>query len=217
MPTLEWNTYWDTTYEWPHDGDEWADQAAFCGVPYAVWKGALVGHFVARHVRETSTVLEIAPGHGRWTAFLAGGAKRYVGVDLSPSCVRYCTAQFAALTNTEFHVGDGRSLPMVEARSVDFAWSFDSFVHIEPDVTGDYLAELARVLVPGGRACIHHPGNPSDEQRRLGLRSAVTATSFASMAVDRGLRVVSQSDSWGPGGRCTTRRFADCITTLEQP
>jgi ubiquinone/menaquinone biosynthesis C-methylase UbiE len=215
LPTLDENRYWDR-YAWPQDGDEWSDQAAFCGVPYTVWKAAIVSEFIARHVRDTSTVLEIGPGHARWTAFLATGAKRYVGVDINASCVEFCRTKLASLPNSELVLGDGYSLPMIGSQTVDFVWSFDSFVHIEPEITDSYLAEFARVLVDGGRCCIHHPGNPDAAQRKNGWRSAVTRESFAEMATSRGLRVVRQQDSWGPGGVCNTRRFGDCISTIEK-
>ena len=48
------------------------------------------------------------------------------------------------------------SLPMVEDQSIDFAFSFDSLVHVESDVLMGYLAELARTLKPEGVAFLHH-------------------------------------------------------------
>jgi hypothetical protein len=61
---------WDQTYAWPKDGDEWDGQAALCGVPYPTWKESLAHHLLAPHVSKKTHVLEIAPGHGRWTEYL---------------------------------------------------------------------------------------------------------------------------------------------------
>lgn len=216
MPTLEENRFWDR-YDWPKDGDEWTDQAAFCGMPYAVWKQDVIAAFIAPHVSENSTVLELAMGHGRWTPFLAQRARRYIGVDFGPSCVTFCRARFGNLANVEFHINDGRTIPMVANNSIQFIWSFDSFVHIEPDITAGYMAEFARVLSPGGRCAIHHPGTPSISQRTQGGRSQLTTELFARLASARGLRVLSQTDSWGPGGRSNTKLFADCVSILEKP
>ena len=216
MPTLDENRFWDR-YDWPEDGDEWTDQAAFCGMPYAIWKQDVVAAFIVPNVNENSTVLEFAMGHGRWTPFLAQRARRYVGVDFGPSCVKFCQTRFAALTNAAFHLNDGRSIPMIASSSVHFIWSFDSFVHIEPDITSGYMAEFARVLAPGGRCVIHHPGTPTAAQRVQGGRSQLTTELFAQLARANGLEVLSQTDCWGPDDRSNTRLFADCVSTLGKP
>jgi len=216
MPTLEENRFWDK-YDWPQDGDEWTDQAAFCGVAYSLWKQDIVDTFLVPSVAVNSMVLEVAMGHGRWTPFLAQRARRYAGIDLSPSCVNFCRKRFAHLTNVDFHATDGRRLSLITSGSVQFVWSFDSFVHMEPDVMEDYMAEFARVLSPGGRCSIHHPGRPTRGQRANGGRSGLNTDLFARIANANGLRVLSQVDSWGPGNRSNTKLFADCISTIEKP
>jgi SAM-dependent methyltransferase len=216
MPTLEQNRFWDR-YHWPQDGDEWTDQAAYCRIDYAVWKRDLIEAFIVPNAAGNSTVLEVGVGHGRWTPFLARGAKRYIGIDFNPSCIDFCRRRFVDLANADFHLTNGRSLAPVAGGSVQFVWSYDSFVHIEPDLTEDYLAEFARVLAQGGRCSIHHPGTPDPRQRAVGGRSEVTRESFARLAEASGLRILSQVDSWGPGNRSNNRLFADCISTIEKP
>jgi ubiquinone/menaquinone biosynthesis C-methylase UbiE len=216
MPTLEENRFWDK-YDWPQDGDEWTDQAAFCGVAYSRWKKDIVDTFIIPSVAENSTVLEVAMGHGRWTPFLAQRARRYAGIDLSPSCVNFCRKRFTHLTNVDFHATGGRKLSLIASGSVQFVWSYDSFVHIEPDVMEDYMAEFARILSPGGRGTIHHPGTPTCRQRANGGRSELSADLFARIANASGLQVLSQVDSWGPRNRSNTKLFADCISTIEKP
>jgi SAM-dependent methyltransferase len=104
----------------------------------------------------TGTILEIAPGYGRWTQFLKDLCDRLVIVDLTEACIDHCRQRFAGDTNISFHVNDGRSLSMVEDGSVDFAFSFDSLVHADPGVIGGYLEELAEKLAPEGVGFIHH-------------------------------------------------------------
>jgi ubiquinone/menaquinone biosynthesis C-methylase UbiE len=216
MPTLEENRFWDK-YDWPQDGDAWTDQAAYCGMNYSAWKQDVVGAFISSNIPANATVLELAMGHGRWTPFLARRSRRYIGVDFGPSCVKFCLTRFANLSNAEFYNNDGRTIPMVTSSSAHFLWSFDSFLHIEPDITTGYMEEFARFLLPGGRCVIHHPGTPTSLQRQQGGRSALTRHLLARLAHDCGLNVRSQVDSWGPDRRSNTKLFADCISTLEKP
>jgi ubiquinone/menaquinone biosynthesis C-methylase UbiE len=216
MATLEENRFWDR-YDWPRNGDEWTDQAEFSGMDYATWKQDIVDAFILPNVAEGSTVLEIAVGHGRWVPSLAQRARRYIGIDFSPSCIGFCRERFTHLEHVDFYLSDGRTIPFVPDSSVQFVWSYDSFVHIEPDITEGYLSEFARVLSPEGRCSIHHPGTPSPEQRANGGRSQLNAELFARLARAHGLRLLSQEDSWGPGNRSNTKLFGDCISTIEKP
>src|SRR4029077_16137409 len=123
--------------------------------PGGICRGGLC-HLEAGHRRciylpsiaESSMVLEVAVGHGRWTPFLARRAQRYIGVDFSLSCIDFCRKRFAHLTNVDFHNTDGCTLSFLLSDSVQFIWSYDSFVHMEPDITECYLAEFARILSP---------------------------------------------------------------------
>jgi SAM-dependent methyltransferase len=215
MPTIEENRYWDC-YSWPEHGDEWSDQAAFSGLPYEVWKQDLVDHFIVRSVRAGFVVLEIGVGHGRWTPYLASRAGFYLGIDLGPSCVAYCRQRFRDQPNCWFEATNGSELPQNDLR-FHFVWSYDTFVHIDEDVTSGYVQQIADVLIPGGSACIHHPGAPTSSQREAGWRSAVTADRFAAIAEQCGLEVTGQVDSWGPDQRSTTKLAGDCISTLKRP
>jgi ubiquinone/menaquinone biosynthesis C-methylase UbiE len=103
-----------------------------------------------------NTILEIAPGYGRWTQFLQPEAQHLIVVDLSESCIEACKGRFAEAGNVSYHVNDGKSLAMVDDESVDFAFSFDSLVHADLDVLKAYLAELSKKLSPDGVAFLHH-------------------------------------------------------------
>ena len=152
MPTVEENlAAWNDGYDWVQEGDEWS---AGWGGADAQWFGCLFPRL--RHLLPAGTVLEIAPGHGRWTEYLAQHCDRLVGVDLSGSCVEVCRQRFAGRENLEFFVNDGRSLDMVENASVDLVFSFDSLVHVELDVLRSYLEQIALKLGPGGSAFLHH-------------------------------------------------------------
>lgn len=155
MPTIEENrTFWGAGYAWPQDGDEWSIGA---GGTMHVWHGTIMprlcGFLPARRV------LEIAPGHGRFTGFLLGLGAHVTAVDVAEGCTRHCKKRYRRarwLGRARFYTNDGRSLPMLRDGSIDLAFSWDSLVHCERDVIEGYLRELARVLRPGGVGFIHH-------------------------------------------------------------
>jgi len=118
------------------------------------------------------TILEIAPGFGRWAQFLKGFCEQYIAVDLSPASIARLKERFASDSHVHCHVNDGKSLAMVEDRSVDFAFSYDSLPHVEKDVIGAYLQELGRKLKPDGFAFIHH-SNLESYRKSLWLPKAI--------------------------------------------
>jgi SAM-dependent methyltransferase len=151
MPDIDQNLAVWKDWGWSQEGDEWS---AWWGGTPALWYGAILPRIHAWV--PTETILEIAPGYGRWTQFLKDLGQRLIVVDLSPQCIQHCRERFSDSDNLEYHVNDGRSLEMVDDRSVDVAFSFDSLVHAEPDVLAEYLRQLARKLKPNGIGFIHH-------------------------------------------------------------
>ena len=152
MPELEHNAIvWETEWDWSQRGDEWS---AWWGGTPALWHGALLPRL--HRFLPAPTILEIAPGHGRWTQYLKDHCERLVLVDLAERCIDACRGRFAGEDHLEYHVNDGRSLEMVEDGSVDLAFSFDSLVHAEADVLGAYVGQLARKLRPDGIGFVHH-------------------------------------------------------------
>jgi ubiquinone/menaquinone biosynthesis C-methylase UbiE len=118
MPTLEWNSQeWDTSYQWSDAGDEWSE---VWGGSETQWAATLLPR--VRNFLPASTILEIAPGHGRWTQYLVKLCDIYIGIDLAANCIAACQERFKAASHASFFVNDGRSLPMVPDNSVDFVF-----------------------------------------------------------------------------------------------
>ena len=200
-----------------------------------MWYGALLPRLHA--FLPAGTVLEIAPGYGRWTQFLKDVSDQLVIVDLAERCIEECRRRFAGASNIDYHVNDGRSLEMVPDRSVDLAFSFDSLVHAEADVLEAYLKQLARKLKPDGVGFVHHSiigaygplvriayRTPERLRRSLTHRGlmidlyawraeSVTATGFARMCWEAGLACVSQEKITWENGPYTT----DAISVFTPP
>lgn len=227
MPTIEENIEeWGSRYGWSRQGDDWSQPF---GGSERLWWGIVHPRIMA--FLPAGHILEIAPGHGRMTQFLLGSCGRLTAVDLNASCIAACRDRFAGVAHLECHVNDGRSLDMVADRSIDFAFSFDSLVHVDADVMGAYLQELGRALAPDGVAFLHHSNagavlqpitRLTDEwsvpalggriSRRLNRnwRSAeVSAEVVAALATGAGLRcVVQESVNW------LARLPTDCFSTI---
>src|SRR5207248_6740177 len=138
-------------YDWPQKGEEWSSS---WGGPEAQWFGAVLPRihaFVPAH-----TILEIAPGFGRWTRYLKDYCHDLIVVDMAERCIKACQQAFASSSHITYHVNDGKSLAMIADRSIDFVFSFDSLVHAEADVIAAYLGQLARKLAPNGAGFFHH-------------------------------------------------------------
>lgn len=212
MPTIRENRdYWDSSYDWSQAGDEWSES---WGTTEQLWFGTLLpriqGYLPAK------TVLEIAPGFGRWSQYLAAHCQRLVLVDLAERCIEGCRERFADLDHVEYHVNDGRTLAAVEDCSVDLAYSFDSLVHVEADVLESYVHELAKKLSADGVAFLHHSNlgrfrNVARLVRRLPMRwqlvlnrrlinlsgwrsESMTAKRLRAFCDDAGLRCVGQEN-----------------------
>lgn len=238
MPSVEWNRRtWDQEHTWSEFGDEWNGMAAHCHQPYEAWKQALLDTFLAPYVTSATSALEVAPGYGRWTQHLVGRAGAVTMVDLSPSCIEVCRQRFGNGPGLSYVANDGTSLPTVEDSSVDFVWSFDSFVHMDLPIIRAYVEEFTRVLRPGGHLVLHHAGKrgtpravarmtsqlgrPGRVAHRMvtqgrlhdsGRRADVTARDVAGLIRDNGLDLVRQTSAWGGQGQYTVDKYRDVIT-----
>jgi SAM-dependent methyltransferase len=112
---------------------------------------------------ETNDVmLEIGPGGGRFTELLLPKCRRLIAVDTSPTMLDLLRERFGADAPIEYRLGDGLGLAGVADSSVDAAFSYGVFVHLQHWDTYNYLRELHRVLKPGGKAIIQHANTFSE-------------------------------------------------------
>ena len=185
MPTIEQNLkWWGKPAGWADGGERWS----------APWGGTDVEWWATLYPRvrqflPAATILEIAPGFGRWAQFLKGFCDKFIAVDLSPACIDNLKEQFAADSHVHCYVNDGKSLAMVDDKSIDFAFTFDSLPHVEADVIAAYLHELRKKLKPNGFAFIHH-SNLEAYRKSLWLPKAIvppeTAANSNGAATPRG-------------------------------
>jgi SAM-dependent methyltransferase len=108
--------------------------------------------------RAALTALDIGCGVGITDRHLVGSFARVVGVDIFEGVLNA-----AAVTNpdVDYQLYDGRTLPCAD-RSVDVAFTMSVLHHVPVAQWRAFVAEMARVLRPGGIAAIfeHNPLNP---------------------------------------------------------
>ena len=232
MPTINENKQiWTEGFDWSGHGEEWSEP--YGGVDMQ-WYGSLLPRI--HSFVPAGTILEMAPGFGRWANYMRNLCSRLILVDLSEKCIDACRQRFRECQHVECHVNDGQSIPMVADHSVDFVFSFDSLVHADEPVMRAYAHEWARVLKKDGVGFVHHSnykpfGRYVWMVRRLRplwpillpLRLienldppsrdlSMSAERFREHLAEAGLVCVGQEIiPWG------TNRLIDCITTFAAP
>lgn len=212
-------------YDWKEGGEEWS---APWGSSAAQWFSSILPRI--HECLPASTILEIAPGFGRWTHYLKEHCESLHIVDAAEHCIVACRGRFRADSHLRYHVNDGRSLAMIPDGSIDFIFSFDSLVHTPREIVTAYLRQLADKLKDDGTGFIHHSNlgeYASSIAERLPRRARkfltkakilesnhqrapdMTAELFRSACAEHGLKCICQElVNW------RGRRLIDCFTTF---
>ena len=119
-------------------------------------------------LRPDERVLDVGSGIGRMARPMVGYLRppgAYEGFDVVPEGVEWCRRRYEAHPNFRFQIADVRNglyrpdagvpareytFPFADA-TFDFGFATSVFTHLLPDEADRYLAEMARVLRPGGR------------------------------------------------------------------
>ena len=183
----------------------------------AVWAEAIWPNIQGK---DFTTTVEIAPGAGRNSERLKDIAKTLYMVDLNEYALEKCRARFKDYDGPcDIHIikTDGTSLPGVPDKSATFVYSWDSMVHFDRAVIGEYLKECARVMKSGATGFIHHSNygslnpNAGAIEQAPHLRSNQSRENFAKQAQDAGLEVVHQNVfDWG------AEKDLDCVTLFRK-
>jgi SAM-dependent methyltransferase len=205
---VEWNRRrWGQEAGWQahdHFGYRWGSRAY-------VHTSSSVAKFFDTHLRPYTggrydlDVLEISPGAGRSTVEIIRYANTLALVDLNEAPIEICRERLKYYPNEiTYHVNDGQSLECVADREFDLVASYDSMVHVHPDIVRGYIRQSIPLLRGGGVIWMDHSGKGA---RETGKRSSVTAEMVAGWAVESGLELLTQiwSNDW------------DCISVLRKP
>jgi SAM-dependent methyltransferase len=109
-------------------------------------------------------VLDWGCGNGRVTRYFREFPVAVTGVDVDPDGIRWCRDNlgFGKFETIPLHPPSG--LP---AASFDLAIGVSIFTHLKEDVQHEWLAELARIVHPGGILLMSYHGNSAIATTRL--------------------------------------------------
>jgi|APSaa5957512535_1039671.scaffolds.fasta_scaffold30090_2 ubiquinone/menaquinone biosynthesis C-methylase UbiE len=172
-----WNNY-----DWEKKGEEWTVEVQkYKGMEPTKWKKNLIDEMMIKHIQKNSVILEIGPGGGRWSKELINLSKNLILADITQKCLDICQDQFKENNNIEYRLIEG-NLDFIGSDSIDYVWSYDVFVHINPTDIEKYIKDFQRILKPGGVAIIHHSGTFSDyTDKNKGWRAFIGGKQFAHM------------------------------------
>jgi ubiquinone/menaquinone biosynthesis C-methylase UbiE len=205
-------------------GDEWND-------PVSRGMDAPPGEFLKRIDQEVispffgtlNVILEIGSGGGRFTEILLPRCNRLIASEVSASMIKLLKQRFSNNPKIEYLLLDGYGLKPTTDNSIDAVFSYSVFVHIQYWDIYNYLTEVRRVLIPGGKAIIQHANTFSElgwpqflkdvsvsvnRHKGWGTFTPMTPEMMAELVQRAGLRVV----------RCITDLVKrDAITLIMKP
>lgn len=137
-------------------GIEWGDPEVSPPLGY------VRDHFLAPYLSPDTTVLEIGPGGGRWTRYMLDVRKIYA-VDYHQEILNELKSKIKA-SNITYIKNNGYDFPKIQNQSIDFLFSFGTFVHLEIDIIDRYLKNIKPLLKHNSNVVIQY----SDKTKPLG-------------------------------------------------
>jgi ubiquinone/menaquinone biosynthesis C-methylase UbiE len=104
------------------------------------------------------SVLDVGCGNGALAGRVAPQVRELVGIDISEASI---TLARQHISSCHFECYDGVNLPFDEG-SFDFAFTSCVMHHVQPSQWRTFVAEMWRVVRPGGHVAVieHNPWNP---------------------------------------------------------
>lgn len=120
-----------------------------------------------------AVVLDIGCGIGRPERYLAPSARQIVGADISRRMLTLARRRHRDVPNVSWRLIDGSSFRFAAPDTFDFAFCEQVLQHVERHRVVRLLADLLRVLKPGGKAHLQFLNLESPYNRRAFVSNAL--------------------------------------------
>jgi hypothetical protein len=111
--------------------------------------------YVLPYVNSAHMAVEIGPGGGRWTRYLFGFHTVFA-VDYHQEALDELARAFRRRRNLRFVKNNGADFPGIAPHSIDYVFSFGTFVHLEFDLIEQYLRAIGPIAKPGANIVIQY-------------------------------------------------------------
>lgn len=133
------------------------------------WGGPAFADFIVDlvrpHLGPDVDVLELGCGGGKFSQRLAPLCRSLVCTDISEAMIEHTRESLTAKGlggNVSYRVLNGRDFQGIPADAVDFIFSYDVLLHVQPQNVFSYLVDARRVLREGGVFMLHQINLASD-------------------------------------------------------
>lgn len=135
------------------------------GVPGEIVYEHVHRYAFARGLVRGRRVLDVACGEGYGSALLAGVAASVIGIDIDAATITRAKASYVDRPGLVFACASGAALPLPDD-AVDIVVSFETIEHLPQRLQPAFVAELRRVLRPGGLLVLSAPNRPQYSEAR---------------------------------------------------
>jgi len=194
LPTIEWNRRWENKLiefleknpeKEEYFGERWGNPET-----RQILK-KIRKNFVNPYVNEEHIAIEIGAGGGRWTQYLLN-FKRLYCVDLNQKMFDYLIDRFGTRSNLSFCLTNGTDLPDIPKDSVDYVFSFGTFVHLDNNLIKEYLVNIRQVTKKDSNIVIQYSEKTKPLAASCAGFSNTTAKTMRKLVLDSGFSIISE-------------------------
>jgi ubiquinone/menaquinone biosynthesis C-methylase UbiE len=164
---------------------------------------------------DLTNVVELGCGHGRHAAYIREHYSfgHMTLIDINQPNIAFCQTRFKDDGKFSFVENSGSDLAPLISNAYSAVFCYDAMVHFEYDDVFSYLKDIYRILLPDGRALLHHSNNDKNPgalySKNPHWRNFMSASLFAHVAMRMGFLVIEQQLlEWGGEAQL------DCVTLL---
>jgi len=193
MPSIKWNKkMWTFGYKkfledpsnYQFYGEKWGNPEKNKSLKIIRAK------FLTPFINENHTALEIGPGGGRWTLYLLKFKRLYL-LDLNNKFFPYLKKRFGDPQNISYHQTNGTDFPNIPKNSVDFLFSFGTFVHLDQEIILEYLDNMKNILKENSNVILNYSDMSKPQKFNKGFAYNTRAI-MRKMITDNGYKIVSE-------------------------